>query len=499
MRSIIKDRMDPHALLHSSLIQTPFGPKYFVNADFTASGVIYKPIEAFITQTIYPYYSNVHSNAANGQLMAAYVTQAKDIIRKSVGAKPCDKLIFSGNGCSGAVIHLIHILNLRQPARPTTVYVTVAEHHSNYLPWTHLPVALKVVPILPSGLIDVAYLTRELKKDTGAIICSFIAGSNVTGVLQPVYALAKLVHQYNGLIFFDFAASAPYVPIRMHTEDPDTYFDAIFISPHKFLGGPSTPGLLLANYKLFKNEVPFCPGGGTVRFVCKKFNHYIDDPERRETGGTPNIIGCIKAGLVFQLKDELLPFIQRRDRAISKRVHPFLESLPGIQLIGPASKLKVDQFPVYSFTVQGLHYNLVVVLLNDLFGLQTRGGVSCCSVYAEHLFHLCRQKRDKIYKQIVTNHGVPGEYGWCRVSFHYTMTDAVVSYILQAIAFVAAHGAAFLPAYDYVEDKNIWVYKGFKATPPVLDYHLANGEPDVPLTPGILREQYRAAFQGLKA
>jgi len=491
--------MDNDAVMGSSVIQTPFGNKYFINADFTASGIIYKPIERYIGSNILPYYSNVHSNAANGQLMAHYVTQAKEMIRKAVNAKPCDKLIFSGNGCSGAVIHLIHILNLKSTAtKKWTVYVTVAEHHSNYLPWTHLNVNLVIVPLKPNGLIDIAFLKRALKgPHEGGIICSFIAGSNVTGVLQPIYALAKLVHQYNGLIFFDFAASAPYVPINLHNEleDPGYYFDAIFISPHKFLGGPATPGLLIAHHKLFKNKEPFCPGGGTVRFVCKKYNHYIDDPERRETGGTPNIIGCIRVGLAFQLKGELLPFIQRRDRAICRMVHPVLTAIPGIYLINPPYEAQIAQFPVYSFTLKGIHYNLVVVLLNDLFGIQTRGGVSCCSVYAEHLFKLCREECDKIYKQIVTNHGVPGDYGWCRVSFHYTMSDAVVQYILAAIEYVAAHGAEYKSRYDYIQDKNIWVYQGYTPVMPPLDYHSLPAPADIRLTGRILKKQFEQAVE----
>jgi selenocysteine lyase/cysteine desulfurase len=232
--------------------------------------------------------------------------------------------------------------------------------------------------------------------------------------------------------------------------------------------------------------------------VCKKFNHYIDDPERRETGGTPNIIGCIKTGLVFQLKEELLPYILKRDRELCQLIHPVLEGTPGLHLIGPAHRLKVDQFPIYSFTIEGLHYNLVVVLLNDLFGIQTRGGVSCCSVYAEHLFHLCSQKRDKIYKQIVTNHGVPGDYGWCRVSFHYTMSDAVVRYILKAIAFVTKYGKSLAEQYTYNEEKNVWTHLKFTPVIPVLDYHAIGTEPDVRLTGKLLDLQFNQTMSKLK-
>lgn len=475
----------------SSVINTPYGKKYFVNADFTATGTSYLPIQKYMNNRILPYYSNVHSNAHNGRLMAHFVKQSKDLIRKSIGAKPCDKIIFTGNGCSGAVIHLIHSLNLRQKTSPkTTVFLTVAEHHSNYLPWTHLPVNIKVIPFTENGIIDLKHLKRELGQTSGPIICSFIAGSNVTGVIQPVYAIAKMVHRAGGLIFFDFAASAPYVPIEMHGEE-ESYFDAIFVSPHKFLGGQGTPGLLVANSKLFRNDIPFCPGGGTVRFVCKKFKHYADDLERRETGGTPQILGCIRTGLVFQLKDEKIAMIQRRNAAIHRRVLPVLETIPGLNLINPGSASGVYQFPIYSFILENVHYNLVVVLLNDLFGIQSRGGVSCCSVYAEHLLHMDKQKREKVYNQIISNKGVPGDYGWTRVSFHYSMSDEVVNYILAAIKYVAEHTDKYIMDYEYEPTSNIWKHKRQPCDKfPELDFH-DNGklsDTDIELTGKLLKK-----------
>lgn len=479
----------------TSVIATPYGKKYFVNADFTATGTSYYPIQKYMNNRILPYYSNVHSNAHNGRLMAHFVNQSKELIRASIGAKPCDKIIFTGNGCSGAVIHLIHSLNLRQRTSPkTTVFLSVGEHHSNYLPWTHLPVDLKVIPFKEDGILDLKELKRELALCKGPIIGSFIAGSNVTGVIQPVYAIAKMVHRAGGLVFLDFAASAPYVPISMHGDrdgDPDTYFDAIFVSPHKFLGGQGTPGLLVANNKLFRNDIPFCPGGGTVRFVCKKFKHYADDPERRETGGTPQILGCIRAGLVFQLKDEKIRFIVRRNAAIHRRVLPILEAIPGIRLINPHSSCGVEQFPIYSFILPNVHYNLVVVLLNDLFGIQSRGGVSCCSVYAEHLLHMDKSKRDKIYHQIISNKGVPGDYGWTRVSFHYTMSDDVIDYIIYAIKYVAANADKYEMDYTYEPVSNIWKHKVHPCDKfPALDFHSNNRLPntDMPLTAKLLKK-----------
>lgn len=485
-----------HQTLGTCLIKTPYGSKYFINADFTASGIVYKPIERYLHDHVLRFYNNVHSNAHNGQLMAYYLEESKNLIRKSVGAKPCDKVIFTGNGCTGAIAHLIHILELKKPTNPRgKVFITVAEHHSNYLPWTHVPVDLVIVPFTDEGIIDLAFLKAELlkgQKEGRPMICSIIAGSNVTGVIQPVYSVAKLAHIYGSLAFFDFAASGPYVQINMHShEDPDIYFDAIFLSPHKFLGGPGTPGILIAHNKLFRNEEPYCPGGGTVRFVCNDYKKYIEDPEKRETGGTPNIIGCIKAGLVFQLKDELIHYIAKREAQINQQVSTFLAKVANLHIVGPTLPTIHDKYPVCSFTISDLHYNFIVVLLNDLFGIQTRGGVSCCSLYAQNLLHINKKHQKTIYRQILDGHGVPNEYGWCRVSFHYSMPPYVIDYILNAIQYVAQYGSQYMEEYTYCETKNSWTHIGYEPMYPQLDFHNQLHTKDIYLTQEKLHQQFQ--------
>ena len=459
------------------IIKTPYGEVASVNADITASGIPYEPIEAFIKNKVLPYYANTHSNAYNGQLMSNYMTQAKELIRKSVGAKDCDKVIFTGTGCSGAITHLIHSLNLRKATNPkTVVFITVAEHHSNYLPWQHLPVKVVVIPFNEDGKINVEHLEHDLKtykEQKHPIVCCFIAGSNVTGVIQPVDQVNELVHQYGGLIYWDYAGCAPYVKINMHKEGKDgkdgNYIDGIVMSPHKFMGGPGTPGILVANCNTFRNKEPFCPAGGTVRFVCKKFTTYNDNLETRETGGTPNIIGSIKAGLVFQLKDKHLTEIIARNSQINKMVRPFFDAQKNIELVNPPTRLSdMSEVPIYSFRIPPFHYNLIVALLNDLFGIQSRGGVSCCSLYAQHLLKLTPTERTKIYDQIVSDHGVPAEYGWCRVTFHYTMSDETVKYILYAIRTVAEQAPALIKDYKYLPLKNNWVHKKFQVKFPAL-------------------------------
>lgn len=450
-------------------IETPYGKLPMVYADFTASGTPYPSIEKFIDTKVLPYYSNVHSNAHNGQLMAEYIRQSKEYVKKSLNCKPCDKVIFTGSGCSGAIVHLIHILNLRIETKPkTTVYISEAEHHSNHLPWKHLPVNLVIVKIKSNGLIDLDYLFKDALKRKGPIVCSFIAGSNVTGVIQPFYDTTRKIRKTipRSLVFWDFAGCGPYVKIDMHKKG-SSHFDGIMMSPHKMTGGPGTPGLLVINQKVFKNEEPYCPGGGTVRFVSKDFVHYSSNKEARETGGTPNIIGSIKLGLCFQLKDSRIEKIISRNKEIVQRVNSFIKRNKKIHCLNTLDG-SVDMFPVYSFVVPGFHYNLIVALFNDLYGIQTRGGVSCCSLYAQKLLKINKRAQNKIYSDIVHNKGVPSSYGWCRISFHYSMSDRKVDFILKALEQIYDLAPVYSREYKYDEVTNNWVHKKFKKKPPVL-------------------------------
>lgn len=450
-----------HFTLGNPSIETPFGKRYMINADVTATGFPNKIIEDYINNNILPFYNNTHSNAYCGRLMSHYIRQSKIMIKRSVNAEECDQIIFTGNGCSGVVNHLIHCLGLHEtsPDR-TVVFISKAEHHSNHLPWKHLPITLVYVPLLSTGIIDQVFLEKELIKysnDRYNIYASFIATSNVTGVHQPTPIISKLVHRYNGKIFWDFAASSPYIPINMHINDiSGQYYDAIFISAHKFFGGPGAPGILIAHKNLFVNEVPYCPAGGTVRFACPRYQTYSDDIETRETGGTPNIIGSIKAGLAFDFKFRYQSYIVKWEELIVSYIHEKLAKIKNIKIINPSNNFKRQ--PIFSFQIAGIHYNLVVVLLNDLFGIQSRGGISCCSLLAQDLLKIDQQKQKQIHDQIVNNQGNPGDYGWCRVSFHYSMPKYIVDYIINAIEFVAQYGYKFVNIYQYTNEKNTWVY-----------------------------------------
>ena len=448
------------------LFATPYGSRYMINADSTASGGFYKPIEDYINSNIVPYYNNTHSNSFSGQMMNIFITKSKEKISKSIHAKSTDKILFTGNGCTGAIQHIIHMLNLKQSNENNeraVVFISEGEHHSNDLPWRHLPIDLIVIPIeKETGLIRLDSLKKYLKKyqNRSMKLISMIAASNITGVIQPLDEISILGHKYGAMVMFDFATGGSYLPINMYKEESiGNYIDILVFSLHKFLGGPNTPGLLVVREQCCKNNIPFCPGGGTVRFVTEQIQKYSDDIETRENGGTPNIVGSIKAGLCFELKDNYQTFITKKEKWLVRYINKYMENLVSqnmVEVINPKDNL--HRLPILSFKVKDIHYNLVVVLLNDLFGIQSRGGISCCSMYAQKILDISDEKKEYIYKSIIKDKGVPSFYGWCRITFHFSMPKHIVDFILNAIEFVSKNAKIFKPYYLYDAKKNNWYY-----------------------------------------
>jgi selenocysteine lyase/cysteine desulfurase len=441
--------------------KTPFGFRYMINADATASGFFYKPIDNYINRSVIPYYNNTHSNSFSGQMMSYLIAKSKKQIATSVNARDTDKILMTGNGCTGAIQHIIHLLNLKDSNQKAVVFISEAEHHSNDLPWRHLPITLIVIPIdKSSGLIRLDILKEYLKKysDTPLKLISFIGVSNITGVIQPLDEISIIGHKYGALVMFDMATGGPYIKIDMNKDKKrGNYIDILVFSPHKFLGGPNTPGLLIFSEKCCKNDLPFCPGGGTVRFVTEDMQKYSDDIETRENGGTPNIVGCIKVGLCFALKDSYQDFISKREQWIVRYVQNKLQLLGDlIEIINPLDN--IERIPIFSFRIKHLHYNLIVVLLNDLFGIQSRGGISCCSMYAQKILDIDDKKKESIYKSIIENKGVPSYYGWCRITFHYSMPKYTIDYIISAIEYIAKNFRLFKKYYLYDTKKNNWYF-----------------------------------------
>lgn len=451
---------------HDAVIETPHGLQALRYADWTASGRLYAPIEARLSEVVGPFMANTHTEtSATGHAMTLAYQEARRLIKAHVHADADDVLLATGTGCTGAINKLQRMLGLRVPsslpgevimpahARPL-VLVTHMEHHSNHTTWLECLADVEVIPATPEGLVDVAAIPGILARHARRPIriASVTACSNVTGIATPYHEIAAVMHRHGGLCFVDFACSAPYVPIDMHPEDPAQALDAIFFSPHKFLGGPGACGILVFNRKLYRASVPDQPGGGTVTWTNPWAQHrYYEDIEVREDGGTPGVLQLIRAALAVQLKDRMgTDRMALREREIVARVFERLGNHPRVAILADAHR---DRLPVFSFYVEGLHYNLVVRLLNDRFGVQARGGCSCAGTYGHYLLDVDRRQSARITSRIDR-----GDYsakpGWVRVSFHPVMGDEEVDAVCDAILAVATHGDAWSRDYEPIKGQN---------------------------------------------
>ncbi len=462
------------------VLETPFGARRVTYADYTASGRNLTFIEDFIRDEVMPLYANTHTETSGtGAQTTRFREDARAIIHRAVGGGPDDLVIFAGSGATGAVNKLVDILNLRLPAdlearyhllrqipaeeRPV-VFIGPYEHHSNELPWRESIAEVVTIDEDADGRIDVAQLEVELQKYAGRPlkIGSFSAASNVTGIGSRTGTLAALLHKYGALSFWDFAAAGPYVQIEMNLDDggPDgalQYKDAIFVSPHKFLGGPGTPGLLVVKRHVCTNKVPSTPGGGTVAYVNPDEHRYIADPVHREEGGTPAIIESIRAGLVFHFKESVgWELIHEREEEFVRRAITRWTANPALKVLGNPDLWRLS---IVSFLVRHherfLHYNFVVALLNDLFGIQARGGCSCAGPYGHRLLGINLDVSHRYECAIVA--GVESvKPGWVRLNFNYFISETVFDFLLDAIDFIGEHGWLFLPLYRVCEKSGAW-------------------------------------------
>ncbi len=475
----------------------PFGLRRVTYADYTASGRSLAFIEDFIRDAVLPLYGNTHTESSGTGLQTTrFREDARRIIRESVGGNAADHVVlFAGSGSTGAIDRLIDCLEIRLPAdlddrydltaqvpaleRPV-VFIGPYEHHSNELPWRESLADVVVIPEDHDGRIDLAELEAQLAAhaDRPLKIGSFSAASNVTGVLSDVRAISILLHREGALSLWDFAAAAPYVSIEMGPyalgeTDPLAYKDAIFISPHKFIGGPGTPGVLVARRELFKNRVPSVPGGGTVAYVNPTEHRYLADIEHREEGGTPAIVESIRAGLVFGLKEAVgTESIRAREESFIQRAIERWSSHPNIDILGSPT---LDRLSIVSFVVRYpgpdgvpryLHHNFVVALLNDLFGIQSRGGCSCAGPYGHRLLGIDLARSHEFEREIARgSEGI--KPGWVRVNFNYFISEAVFEFILGAVEQVASDGWRLLPHYRFEADSGLWQHAGGTAEPPM--------------------------------
>ncbi|MFH7015544.1 aminotransferase class V-fold PLP-dependent enzyme [Flavobacterium sp. FlaQc-47] len=424
--------------------KSAYGQQNLLYADWVASGRLYVPIENIMLNKIGPMIANTHSfSSETGKTSTYAYNHARQLIKKHVNANELDVLVTTGTGMTAALSKLQRFIGLRSADNKSTivpdntdkpvVFITHMEHHSNQVSWYETNADVVVVPPDENNLVDPEIFAELIKKyaDRTVKIGSFTAASNVTGIITPYHELAKILHQNNGLCFVDFAASAPYVQIDMHPEDPEEQLDAIFFSPHKFLGGPGTCGVLVFNEKLYKSDVPDHPGGGNVKATNPWGRyHYSDSIEVKEDGGTPGFLQVIRTALSLELKDKMgVGNIKNREKELLDLCYSEFQKIPALSVLGD---IETDRIGCVSFLIEDIHYNLIVRLLNDRFGIQVRGGWSCASTYAHYLFDIDEAKSNELTEELLLKNQT-NKPGWVRLSLHPIMTNEDVLFIADAI------------------------------------------------------------------
>jgi selenocysteine lyase/cysteine desulfurase len=445
---------------------SPYGEKRIIYADWIASGRLYAPIEKIILEKFGPFVGNTHSESSiTGTTMTSAYHHAHNIIKNHCNATTDDVIITAGSGMTALINKFQRILGLKIPEqlkgylqlpeelRPV-VFVTHMEHHSNHTSWLETIADVIVISPDKDGLVDTNDFENQINKfkNRKLKIGAFTSCSNVTGISISYYKLAKIMHENEGFCFIDFACSAPYAKIDMHPEDPLEKLDAVFFSPHKFLGGPGTPGVLVFDSKLYHNKVPDNPGGGTVDWTNPWGKHkFINNIELREDGGTPAFLQTIKAALCIQLKEQMgIENIQKREAELVKIGFEELKKIKGLHLLADNIEERLGAF---SFYVDNIHYNLIVKLLNDRFGIQVRGGCSCAGTYGHYLLHV-KEDKSKYITDKIDQGDLSEKPGWVRMSIHPTTTNEDLYFITDALKDIVENISVYEKDYKYTSAKN---------------------------------------------
>ncbi len=450
---------------------SPYGEQKIIYADWIAGGRLYRPIEKKILEEFGPFVANTHTETSEtGTLMTHSYHYAQKLIKKHVNAGPEDVLIQAGFGMTAVINKLQRILGLKgcgmlknkeclQEMERPVVFITHMEHHSNHTSWYETVCDVVIIEPNKNLRVDPENLREQLEKykDRKLKIGSFSAASNVTGIKPPYHKLAKIMHENGGICFIDFAASAPYAEINMHPKDPMEKLDAIFFSPHKFLGGPGSAGVMIFDSSLYNCKVPDNPGGGTVDWTNRWGEYkYIDDIELREDGGTPGFLQAIRTALVFELKDQMgIGNMEMREKELVSQAFKGLKSIPAVRILADN---ELDRIGALSFYIENVHFNLVVKLLSDRYGIQVRGGCACAGTYGHYLLDVSYDNSREITELI--NHGdLSQKPGWIRWSIHPTTLDSEIDLFVYAVEEIAKNSKKWSLEYNYDKHTNEFSHK----------------------------------------
>jgi selenocysteine lyase/cysteine desulfurase len=453
-------------------IPTPYGDRPLRYFDFIASGRFHLDVEEELNERVLPFMANTHTESnQTGRLMTSYYEKAFRRIGAYVNASPEDVVLPVGSGSTGAINRLIGVLGLRLPDQlderyglsrhipkdeSPVIFRSLMEHHSNDIAWRETVGETAYVEFDAAGRICLEHLEAQLSRYRNRAwkIGTFSAASNVTGILNDVPGLARILHRHRAFAFFDYAAAGPYVPVDMHPEgDPEAALDAVFFSVHKFLGGPRCPGLLVASRRLFTNRIPAEPGGGTVLYTSPWNHRYLASIEHRETGGTPPIVQAIQAGLAFDLKAAIgTDRIERVEQAYLRRALAAWSGRRGLTILGNTETRRLG---VVSLIFRKLHHNLAATLLNDLFGIQVRAGCMCAGPYGHLLLRIDERHSAAIRHRLDEGH-IGEKPGWVRVSLSPTVSEEEFQTLLEAVDHLLEKGPSYESEYELHDETGEW-------------------------------------------
>jgi len=470
-----------------AVLETPFGRRPLVYADYGASGRASALIDGRLAASDALYANPHNEDSTTGQASTAALHDAVARIKQALGADDRHALIACGSGATAGVHRLQEILGVAIPpatrvffdtllsdaldetardavldklaADRPVVFIGPYEHHSNELSWRESLAEVVCIGLDDQGHIDFDQLDAKLTDPRYAgrrKIGAFSAASNVTGVKTDVSRLADLLHAHGAILALDCAASAPYLPIHM----AEAQIDAVYLSPHKMIGGPGSCGLLVINKALYRRDLaPSCCGGGTVRYVTPDSHDFIDDVEARERAGTPGLPQLMRAAEALELLSEIgWERIEACEHAHLSAALKAWSDIDELELYGPADprdRIGLVSFNLKTQSGETVHPKFVARLLNDVFGIQARAGCSCAGPYGHRLLGL-NEVSTALYRDAV-NEGFAGlRPGWVRVSFHWSMTDEERDYLIEAVRFLSVEAERFLALYRFDPATGAW-------------------------------------------